>query len=187
VVAWILALSLASTKAAAEGGIGVSVAYMVVGWLVVAPLAAAALRWAVPAASMPRLLLVALGWPSAILVGVGLPFALRLANEGVALLGLAVAVAGIFGALALVPSGRPIPWDRVVVVAAAWCAGWLWSGTTAWPAAFWLVANGYSGYLGDVMVTVPFLYLVAGGVMSGLAGGVLMFRLLRPVHGAAAP
>jgi hypothetical protein len=154
---------------------------------VVAPLTAGALRWAAPMASMPRLLLVALGWPAAILVGVGVPFALRLANDGVALLGLAVAVAGLFGALAHVPSGRPIPWDRVLLVVAAWCAGWLWSGTTAWPAAFWLVANGYSSYLGAVMASVPFVNLVAGGVMSGLAGGALMYRLLRPVHGTASP
>jgi hypothetical protein len=176
IVAWLISLSLAESSSAED--MTAAVALALVGWMVVAPLVAAALRWAMAESSARHVLLIGLGWPASMLFGLGVPFALRLSYEGAALLGLAAAAAGLLGALALIPPGRPIPWDRVLVADAGWCAGWLWSGTTAWPDAFWKVAHGYSSTFADVMSSVPFAALAAGGVMSGIAGGVLMYLLL---------
>ncbi len=69
---------------------------------------------------------------------------------------------------------------RVLVVTAGWTAGWLWSGSTAWPEAFWSLAHEYVPTLGDLLSGASFLPLAAGGAMSGIVGGILMYLLLRP-------
>jgi hypothetical protein len=176
-VAWMVSMALA-TSAWVDGRVA-AVALVVVGWVVTSPLVAAALRWALPGLPTSRAVLIALGWPACIVVGLAIPIALRLGYQGVAMLGLAVAAAGVLGAVALVPRDRTIPWDRVLVVAAGWCAGWLWSGTTAWPSAFWKFANGYVETFAALEEDVPIiLAIVAGGALSGLIGGVLMYLLL---------
>jgi hypothetical protein len=45
---------------------------------------------------------------------------------------------------------------------------------------FWAVANGYASDLPDEFSATVFAGLLAGGLLSGLAGGVLLHVLLRP-------
>jgi hypothetical protein len=89
-----------------------------------------------------------------------------------------VAAAGLLGAAALTPPGRPIPWGGVLVVGAGWCAGWLWSGIAAWPEAFWLLAHDYASTFEGLLHSVSFPRLAAGGVLSGLVGSVVMYVAL---------
>jgi hypothetical protein len=117
-------------------------------------------------------------------VGLGAPIALRLSSEGAGLVGIGVAAAGLLAAIALTGPNEPIPWDRVLVIVAGWCAGWLWSGVTAWPQLFWLLANEYASTFAALLDTVPFVQLAAGGILSGVVGGTLMW-LLPP--GASGP
>jgi Caspase domain len=177
IVAWLLGLALATSAWVNDMLAAVTLA--LVGWAITAPLTAAALRWAVPSVAKRRALLLGLGWPICIAVGLGAPVALRLSYEGAALLGIGVGVAGLLAATALTPASAPMPWDRVIVVVAGWCAGWLWSGVTAWPKAFWLLANEYANTISGLLDIVPFVQLAAGGVLSGIVGGALMGLLLR--------
>jgi membrane associated rhomboid family serine protease len=157
---------------------------VVIGWVIAAPLVAAALRWASPQVPLRRALLIAIGWPACLLVGLAVPVLLGLSFEGAAPLGVAVAIAGLLAALALDPPGHPPRWDRVLVVTAGWLAGWLWSGSTVWPLAFSLIAHKYDPTFEDLL-SGRFLQLAAGGAMSGVVGGILMYLLLRPSAGDA--
>jgi hypothetical protein len=177
IAAWPVSLALANSEWASS--LAASVASALIGWVVVAPLLATALRWTAPNVPPRRALLIAIGWPACLLVGLAGPIGLRLGYEGAALLAFAVAAAGLLGALALVAPGQP-PWDRVLVVTAGWLAGWLWSGSTAWPVAFWLLAHQYQPTFGGVVTGASFAQLAAGGAMSGTVGGILMYLLLRP-------
>src|SRR6266542_5776758 len=113
------------------------------------------------------------------LFGLAGPFMLRLSTAGAGLLGVSVAVAGLIAAVAIAPADRPIAWGRVLLVTGGWCLGWLWSGTVAWPIAFWLVADRYVNTFDAIMGSVPFVNLAAGPVLSGIAGGVLGYVLQR--------
>jgi hypothetical protein len=177
IAGWVLSLALATS--AWVDNLPTGVALALVGWIIVAPLVAAGLRWGTPGVAPRRAALVGLGWPICMAFGLGAPTTLRLSAEGAGLLGLAVAVAGLLAAVALVPSTEPIPWDRVLVVAAGWSAGWLWSGATAWPHAFFLLSRDYTPTLSGVFDSVPSVQLTAGGVLSGIVGGVLMWLLVR--------
>jgi hypothetical protein len=187
VVAWLVGLALASSRWVADmGDISLAPAVGVVGWAVIAPLVGQALRWTTPGVTARGARLIGIGWPLCILFGVVVPFALRLSYPGAAVLLLAVSAAGLLAGLALVGSEQPIPWDRLLVVDAGWCAGWLWSGTTAWPEAFWKVANGYYSTFPELLDGAGFVAVVAGAVLSGVIGGTLMYLLmLRPATGTA--
>lgn len=177
-LAWLLSFALASS-AWVEDMLS-AIVLALTGWLVAAPLVAAALRWATPDASARRLLLIAAGWPLCLAVGLAAPIALKMDYEGAALLGIGVAAAGLLGAVATTSADRPLPWERVLVVAAGWCAGWLWSGAAAWPLAFWRFTHGYASTFADLVGDVGFVALAAGGVMSGIAGALLIATVLRP-------
>jgi hypothetical protein len=178
IAAWLVSLELATSAWASNLVTGVSAA--LIAWIVAAPLIAAALRWASPGVPLSRALLIAIGWPVCLLAGLVGPVALRLGTDGAALLGVGVAAAGLLGALALVAPGQPPRWDRVLVVTAGWLGGWLWSGSTAWPEAFWLLAHGYDPTWAALLTATRFLQLAAGGAMSGIVGGTLMYLLLCP-------
>jgi hypothetical protein len=182
IAAWPACFGLSSTALATNVVAGVAAA--LVGWLVAGILVAAALRWASPSVPVRRALLIAIGWPTCLLVGLAGPVAFRMSTAGAAVLAVSVAAAGLLGALALEAPGRPPRWDRVLVVAAGWLAGWLWSGSTAWPDAFRLIYLDYVRNWADVLEREGFLQLAAGGVMSGTVGGILMYLLLRPTHTA---
>jgi hypothetical protein len=183
-IAWVVSMALA-TSGWVEDRVS-AVVLALVGWVVASPLVAAGLRWAFPGLPAGRSALIALGWPVCMVVGLAVPIALRFGYPGAAVLGLAVAVAGVLGAVALVPRDRAVPWERVLVVAAGWCAGWLWPGTTAWPIVFLRFGTGYVETFVALQEEVSFLGLVAGGVLSGSIGGILMYLLLRPVPRARA-
>ncbi|HEU5315315.1 MAG TPA: caspase family protein [Chloroflexota bacterium] len=176
-LAWLVSLALAASVWVEDvrGGVVLALA----GWVITAPLVAAALWWVAPGPSTRRALLVGLGWPVCMLMGLGVPLVLRLGSEGAGLLAVGVAAAGLLGAVSVTPHDRPIPLDRVLAATAGWCAGWLWPGTTAWPLAFWRLANEYDATLASMMETVSLLQLAAGGALSGLLGGALMWALLR--------
>ncbi len=80
-----------------------------------------------------------------------------------------MAAAGLLGALALVPPGQPLPWDRVLVVTVGWFAGWLWSGSTVWPEVFRILSYGDEPRWGDFL-SGRFVQLTAGGALSGIVG-----------------
>src|SRR5262249_45467772 len=153
------------------------VALVLVGWCICAPLIAGALRSAAPDLPARRGWLIGLGWPACMVFGLGIPIALRLSYQGALLLGVGVAAAGLLAALALAPPAHPTPWDRVLLVVAAWCAGWLWPGVTAWPVAFFRLTNGYDNTFSEA---VPFPLLAAVGLLSGLTGGVALHLVLGP-------
>ena len=106
------------------------------------------------------------------------PIGLRMSAEGAALLGLGVAAAGILAGMAVLPVGGPIPWGRLLVVDAVWCAGWLWSGLVAWPEAFWQLAHEYVSTYGALFAAIGFAPLVGGGVLSGLLGGLALYVVM---------
>lgn len=175
-LAWLVSLALATSRSIVT--LQGSLVVVLVAWLVVSVTVGAAFRWAVRNASQRSILLLGLGWPTCIFVGVVLPLALYLTAQGVALQGLAVAMAGALAAMALVAPGRAMPWERVLIVAAAWAAGWLWSGLTAWSVAFYLIAHGYNGRFEDLYESVGFGPLAAGGVLSGILGGIVLYLVL---------
>lgn len=176
-LAWLVSLALAGSLWVEDVRGGAVLALS--GWVITAPLVAAALRWVVPGPSTRRALLVGLGWPVCMLVSLGVPLVLRLGAEGAGLLAVGVAAAGFLGAVSVTPHDRPIPWDRVLAATAGWCAGWLWPGTTAWTLAFWRLASEYDPTLASMLETVSLLQLAAVGALSGLLGGALMWALLR--------
>jgi hypothetical protein len=176
IVAWPVSLGLATTTWATTHIAGASSA--LVGWVLSAILVAAALRWAAPWTPLSRALLIVVGWPTCLLVGLVAPVALGLSYQGAALLAIGVAAAGFLGALAQVAPSRQPPWDRVLVITAGWSAGWLWSGSTAWPQFFRRLAES-TDLIADAMSDTKFIQLLAGGAMSGVVGGALMYLLLR--------
>jgi hypothetical protein len=176
IVGWLVSLALASSVWVSE--VPAAAVLMLVGWVIASLLVAAAHRWTTPGLPPSRAALIGLGWPLCMLVGLVAPLALRLSSDGAALLGLGVAAAGLLGAVALTPPGRPIPWGGVLAVGAAWCAGWLWSGVAAWPQAFWLLAHDYVSTFEGVLESVSFPRLAAGGVLSGVVGGGVMYVAL---------
>jgi hypothetical protein len=177
-LAWLVALALASSSLG--DNLITGLVLILIGWATSASLVAGALRWALPGTSPKRSLMIAIGWPVCILLGLAVPIGLQLGYEGAVVLWLAIAVAGFLAAVAFVPSRQQVPWHRALLVAAAWSAGWLWPGTTAWPAAFWRLTNGYSSTWPDLFGYVPMLLLASGGLLSGLAGGLVLHLLLRP-------
>jgi hypothetical protein len=179
ILAWPVSLGLAASGWATNLVTGAASA--LVGWVVASALVAAALRWVAPWVPLRRALLIAIGWPTCLLVGLAGPIVLRLSYQGAAVLAASVVAAGLLGALAQVPPGQPPPWDRLLVVAAGWLAGWLWSGVTAWPDAFWWANHNFDwATFGNLVSGVGFVQLAAGGAMSGVVGGILMYLLLRP-------
>ena len=174
IVGWLVSLALATSVWVSAVPAAV---LMLVGWVITSLLVA------VPTGGRPRgcrraAALIGLGWPLCMLLGLVAPLALRLSSDGAVLLGLGVAAAGLLGAVALTPPGRPIPWGGVLAVEAAWCAGWLWPGIAAWPEAFWLLAHDYVSTFEGLLESVSFPRLAAGGVLSGVVGGVLMYVAL---------
>jgi hypothetical protein len=182
IVSWLVSLALAWNVAANLVGLVVCV---VVGWCVTAPFVAAVLSAVARRVPFRRTVLIAVGWPVCIAVGLGIPLALLMSASGAVVLGLAVAAGGLLGALALAQTNQPIAWGRVLLATIGWCAGWLSTGMTAWPQAFWRLANGE----GDSYVPNPFAYVIQtdlwqqlalGAVLSGIVGGAFMIVLLRP-------
>ena len=173
---WLVSLALATSVWVSE--VPAAAVLMLVGWVIASLLVAAARPVDDTGAADERAALIGLGWPICMLVGLVAPLALRLSSDGAVLLGLGVAAAGLLGAVALTPPGRPIPWGGVLAVGAAWCAGWLWSGVAAWPQAFWLLAHDYVRTFEGVLESVSFPRLAAGGVLSGAVGGVVMYVAL---------
>jgi hypothetical protein len=178
IVGWLVSLALATSVWVST--VPAAAVLMLVGWVITSLLVAAAHRWTTPGLPPSRVAPIGLGWPLCMLVGLVAPLALRLSSDGAVLLGLGVAAAGLLGAVALTPPGRPIPWGGVLVVGAGWCAGWLWSGISAWPAAFWLLAHNYVSTFEALLAedSVSFPRLAAGGVLSGVVGGVVMYVAL---------
>jgi hypothetical protein len=179
---WVLSLALASSYMAQPRI--TSGVMVVLGWCIVAPLVAAALRAIAPVVPLQRALLIGIGWPVCILFGVAGPLVLVLGAEGAAMVGLAVIAAALLGALAVSPVTRePTRWDRVLLVTIGFAAGWLWPGTTTWPEVFSKLGNGYADTFRDLFGDGYFPALVSAGLLSGLAGGLLLFfALLRPAR-----
>ena len=169
---------------------GVSALMLLVGWLVTAPLVAAGLRAVVGPTTRDRLLLIALGWPATMLVGILIPIVLRLNTEAAGLLGVAVAAARPprrYRAASARPADPlgPRPGRRRGLVCRLALVGCeiLAVGLLADRRGALEHARRRDGRRPGAIV----LALAAGGVLSGLAGGVLMYLLLRrPAVGSLA-
>lgn len=172
---WVLSLAFATTSYIEDilGGLIVLLGT----WVILAVLVGAATRWAAAASGRRGVVAIGVGWPLSIALGVAGPLLLGLGAGGAAVLGLAIAAAGVLAAVALVADGDALPWDRALIAAAAWCAGWLWPGVVVWPAVFWRAANGYSSTLPDLFANAGFVALAAGGILSGLLGGIALYIL----------
>ena len=97
-----------------------------------------------------------------LLVGLGLPVWLRLAGTAALPLLLGVAAAGALASVAATPRDRQLAWDQVVLVAAPWTVGWLWSGLVVWPDGLRLLATGYVGTFAQLYDRVGFFSLSTG-------------------------
>jgi hypothetical protein len=182
--AWLAGFALAASPALKD--LAASIYVALVGWVVAGPLIGAGLRWAAPEVPLGRAVLLSVGWPACIVVGVVGPSGLHVGGWGAAILGVCIAVAGALAGLVLAPVGLPVQWDRVLVVAAAWSAGWLWFGVTAWSEVIARLAEGSASTYGEMVSYVPLTALASGPVFSGLSGGVVAyFTLRRPMPPAS--